>query len=218
MTLAWPSRLPHPTTFRAESSRRLRLTPEGIWSHPCGWSVSREKKSCGSVGLPRSLHELVPSPARSSRCTHQLREIARTSHRPPWPSVRLQRASCARASPPGVAASLGVRLNRPSTVPVGHVHSTAPEGAARRTEAIGSSRSALVVSHHLGGLLRARPCRFVAPRYRSWGSRPFGHRTHPTTNRVARPDPPGRAGTLRRVPFVDSRTASPRPLPPWHST
>jgi hypothetical protein len=37
----------------------------------------------------------------------------------------------------------------------------------------GMSRSALVVSHHLGGLLRTDLRGFVAPRYRSWGSTRF---------------------------------------------
>jgi len=76
------------------------------------------------------------------------------------------------------------------------------------------SRSALVVSHHLGGFLRIAGRGLVASRSRSWGSRRLGARA--ADRRSGR-----RAGFLAaqdsypsKECACDSRTASPRPLPP----
>jgi len=59
--------------------------------------------------------------------------------------------------------------DRPSTSITKCVHSRFPEVRACHTR----TRSALVVSHDLGGFLRTRLRGFVAPRSRSWGSPGF---------------------------------------------
>jgi hypothetical protein len=74
-----------------------------------------------------------------------------------------------------------------------------------------------VVSHHLDGLLRVGGLGFVAPQSRTGfiaflGSDPAGGRPKPTIRWVSVPVPAMRC-TLRRIPLVSSRTASPRPLP-----
>lgn len=79
------------------------------------------------------------------------------------------------------------------------------------------SRSVLEVSHLFDGFLHQRGRGFVAPRSRSWGSSRF--RLHLPT-----PKSGGRCllsrdavHTLQRFSLMNSRTASPQPLPPWGS-
>jgi len=94
--------------------------------------------------------------------------------------------------------------------------------ARRATSRIGlgepspKSRSVRVVSHHLDGFLRIAIRGLVASRCRSWGSR-VSTVASPTEGR-------GRSGFLTaqdsypsKEPPDDSRTASPRPLPPCRS-
>jgi hypothetical protein len=78
------------------------------------------------------------------------------------------------------------------------------------------SRSALVVSHHLDGFLRNRAAGLLRPAA-DHGVRSVSLRGLPTADRSrwrATAASPLRT-TLRRIPLVDSRTASPRPLPSW---
>lgn len=61
-----------------------------------------------------------------------------------------------------------------------------------------------------------RLCRLVASCCRSWGSTRFT--VHVTSRRICRSAlliPVSQIRTFRRIPPVDSRTVSPRPLPPW---
>lgn len=59
-------------------------------------------------------------------------------------------------------------------------------------------------------------CRLVASCCRLWGSSRFCFlRASRRTSGLARSCPRDACRTLRRVFLVDSRTASPRPLPPW---
>jgi hypothetical protein len=79
------------------------------------------------------------------------------------------------------------------------------------------SRSARVVSHHFGGFLRIVGRGLVASRSRSWGSRRFHLvRRRPEVG-GARTFPSRRTYPSKESPS-DSRTASPRPLPPcsWY--
>jgi hypothetical protein len=83
-----------------------------------------------------------------------------------------------------------------------------------------------VVSHHLDGFLRAEVCGLVASRCRSWGSPRFAETRSPGSPLLATRGwsalragvstglAPRDAMTLRRVPPVHSRTASPRPVAP----
>jgi len=79
------------------------------------------------------------------------------------------------------------------------------------------SRSARVVSHHLGGFLRFTSRGLVASRYRSWGPPRFCV----SVSRSEDLDVPFASPRCRSVPLeellADSRNASPRPLPPCRS-
>jgi hypothetical protein len=80
-----------------------------------------------------------------------------------------------------------------------------------------TSRSALVVSHHLGGLLRTGAAGLLRPAP-GLGVRRVSGRTRPHDSRRGRsgrerPFPRRGQSTLRRVPLVSSRTASLRPMP-----
>jgi hypothetical protein len=155
-----------------------------------------------------------PGPSRSSRLC-----------RPPWPKPRhdsprelgLSFKALAKAleTPLGGSSSHGIRR-----VPL-HRHAqraSTPGGRSLRWTdgATRQSRSALVVSHHLDGLLRTKGCGSVAPRCQSRVRRVS---CLPASN-VARGrqegvgySPRDAVHTLRRVSLVSSRTASLRPLP-----
>jgi len=79
------------------------------------------------------------------------------------------------------------------------------------------TRSALVVSHHLDGLLRAPDLEFIAPRNRI-GFAAFPELATTRADRSRRPMVTillsrNAVHTLRRIPLASSRTASLRPLP-----
>jgi hypothetical protein len=129
---------------------------------------------------------------------------------PSWASPRL-RSSCsapaakrrAEARRPA-ATSRGIRRGHPS-VDIAPMRPLPPDVAARLRAPgshPGASRSALVVSHHLGGLLRIEGRGLVASRCRPWGSPRF--RT---------PCPPGRSRTERRVPFPATQNRPPKNSP-----
>jgi len=85
-----------------------------------------------------------------------------------------------------------------------------PDVAKHRTP------SALVVPPDSDGLLLTEPCRFVAPCFQPWGSSRFLPRIplpvlQPSAVLVAFPELA--AHTLRSVSLIDSRIASPQPLP-----
>lgn len=78
------------------------------------------------------------------------------------------------------------------------------------------TRSALVVLPDSDGLLLTKACRFVAPCFQPWGSSRFLPRLplpvlQPSAVLVAFPELA--LHTLQSVPLVDSRIASPQPLP-----
>jgi hypothetical protein len=77
------------------------------------------------------------------------------------------------------------------------------------------SRSALVVFHHLDGLLRMQGRGLVASRCQPWGSTRFTRTTARRSRETIVPLsalPESQAHTLRRVPLCCSRAASLRPL------
>jgi hypothetical protein len=150
---------------------------------------------------PRGLPSVTGGP-RSSAGLHGLGPPSASHMRAGTPGVPPLLEFVSRAPPPFRAACVHSRT--PLRVPIGGSMPADP------------SCSALVVSHHLDGLLRTRPRRFVAPRSRSWGSRPFGHH-HTPCRGTWRGRPSRPCTTLRRVSLVGSRTASPRPWPPWDS-
>jgi hypothetical protein len=113
-----------------------------------------------------------------------------------WDS-RAPPSTCLRASTPGADPEIG---------PFG------PRLPRRE------SRSALVVSHHLGGLLRSELAGLLHPAVDPGVRRVSGHR--PAAHRRSGPwragDLPRDAHTPKNL-LVVSRTASPRPLPPCRS-
>jgi hypothetical protein len=98
------------------------------------------------------------------------------------------------------------------------VHSHRPERRLRRA---GTTQYVPFHPCGLSPLRRFAPqriCRFVAPCCRSWGSTRFAVRA--TFGQVRRSSlliPVSHVRTLQRMPPIDSRTVSPRPLPPWRS-
>jgi hypothetical protein len=91
-----------------------------------------------------------------------------------------------------------------------------PELPSGRRHHPSSSRSALVVSHHLDGFLRAKDRRLVASCCRSWGSprfpEPAARRPRPNGPKAARPAPEARPGPVPRDAIHPSKS-SPRPQP-----
>jgi len=84
------------------------------------------------------------------------------------------------------------------------------------------TRSDLVVSHHLAGLLRTSGLEFIAPRNRKeFAAFPGFASTFcqpkPTSDGRRSPFPARAVHTLRRIPLAGSRTASLRPLPSCRS-
>jgi hypothetical protein len=77
------------------------------------------------------------------------------------------------AEAPGRPASLGIRPYTPPPTYRGCVHSHRCRHRLRPRGATRATCSALVVSHHLDGLLRNRDRELVASRSRSWGSPRF---------------------------------------------
>jgi hypothetical protein len=110
----------------------------------------------------------------------------------------------------------------PSPLHRHHASESAPTAIAGGFVAEGATlaaRSVLVVSHHLDGFLLRSARGLVASRCRSWGSPRFGLRSALVASEDARssrslPSPRRSIRTPRRMFPADSRTASPRPLPP----
>jgi hypothetical protein len=110
----------------------------------------------------------------------------------------------------------------PSPLHRHHASESAPTDIAGGFVAEGATlaaRSVLVVSHHLDGFLLRSARGLVASRCRSWGSPRFGLRSALVASEDARssrslPSPRRSIRTPRRMFPADSRTASPRPLPP----
>jgi hypothetical protein len=120
---------------------------------------------------------------------------------------------------------LANRLLRPSIDTLSGVHSAASRLPVLRFGSglpASTSRSVLVVSHHLDGLLRFESRGFVAPRCQSWDSSRFPSHRPPFlpafwadgTGLDGSEDPRDAVHTPRRSPLDRSRTASPQPLPP----
>jgi len=107
-------------------------------------------------------------------------------------------------------SSLGVlSKNAPPSTPAVCVHSRLP-GARELPHS--RARSALAVPPGSSGLLRTRPCRFVAPCSRPWGPPGF----EPTVDYRRSTDPPHRRSTLRSFsPSLQRLFPSPR-LTPRH--
>jgi hypothetical protein len=128
-----------------------------------GWQATLRRHSRSSFSFEASAH--WPGPSRSVR----------------------SRSSVLDRDP----SSLGVRdlVAPPPTHPL-RVHSQQPRVAPRlpsgRRHHPSSSRSVLVVSHHLDGFLRAKDRGLVASHCRSWGS-----------PRFSKPAPSALAGRLR---------------------
>jgi hypothetical protein len=111
------------------------------------------------------------------------------------------------------AASRGIRRNHPSIDTIPSVHSRPPVRTGRhraRGDHPRTSRSVLVVSHHLDGFLRSETRGLVASRCRSWGSPRFAR-----SGRQACRSRPGRLVALPATRFTPpegfpSPTAAPR--------
>jgi hypothetical protein len=141
--------------FSAAALLGLRLSPaRGPRGHhrelASGWQATLRRHSRPSFSFEASAH--WPGPSRSVR----------------------SRSSVLDRDP----SSLGVRdlVAPPPTHPL-RVHSQKPRVAPRlpsgRRHHPSSSRSVLVVSHHLDGFLRAKDRGLVASHCRSWGSPRF---------------------------------------------
>jgi hypothetical protein len=204
--------------LRGPRDRRLRCR---IRPHPRMARVA----GGGLFPAPSLASAVAGWPSRSS--ARSARSRSPPTERPPAPSlpsrvflVRPGRlfagllswdSSCSRRS--GSPMPLH-RHHLPESTPTGLAAGFGVEGATL------SACSALVVSHHLGGLLLWKARGLVASRCRSWGSPRFrrlclGSRASwnaSPSQKVAFP------ATFVRTPrrmFPDrSRTASPRPLPP----
>jgi hypothetical protein len=194
---------------------RLRSVPV-CSPRPCrsGWlgfpapSSTVHRLRCGPRGLP--------SLPRRRRHFWLRRDHLRGLRSRSAPRVRL--GSARRSRGRGRPSSPGLhQIAPPSTCPAG-VHShRAPESSASATEAPPPpSRSVLVVSHHLDGLLHLLERGLVASRCRSWGSPRFPRRRLTASDPVKdRRSCPGRrvprdAHTPRRSSLDPSRPASPR--------
>jgi len=129
-----------------------------------------------------------------------------------WRAFQLLSASASSPEFPLVWFS----KDRPSAVRVARVLSrlTLPKGSALRLNAAKRrTPSAFVVLPDFGGLLRMRPCRFVAPCSRPWGSSGFARglpQLRVSTNLGPPRAPHARLHTLQSVPLINSRSASPR--------
>jgi hypothetical protein len=178
------------------------------------WSVLHLPRASPLPALPS---ELDPAPAAVTRTLRRGVETAtQASH------TRLTFCEPhARWRDGARLLSCGSSPDRPSTV---HPQPRPlPPRPRTRLWPVGTTRarscSALVVSHHLDGLLRVCARRSVAPCSRSWGSRPFWLRPHEPAQALDRePDHPGRARTLRslprRQPHRVSTAVAPLPLHP----
>jgi hypothetical protein len=197
-------------------------------------SVVSAMRSVGrSLVFPAALRGLRPSPVRGPR--GRVRGVASvwrtTRHRRSFTLALSFEASARRRAPrgvtrtpkrrtPGPCLSWGSSRNRPST---GHIQRAStpdseplsrPVAVAPRSHGADgttrpASRSDLVVSHHLAGLLRAKDRGLVASRCRSWGS-----------PRCPRPAPSVPTSTPRgRRPGVEARQVSyPRRFDPSKSS
>jgi hypothetical protein len=204
--------------FRARGVRPAETgTPESFSTlrpeHPA-------RRGSGSFGLPRDLLGRspvarlafeVPGAAR-----HRLPDVrALLGFTPPSePLLRAGRVATRERAVPDLPL-LGFVFAPPPTC-LRCVHSRRRCRRHRPRVSRPSTRSALVVLHHLDGFLRNGACGLVASRYRSWGSWRFAHPWPPrgrslrrSTGSVSR----DAVHTPRRIPLVDSRTVSPRPLP-----
>ena len=179
------------------------------------WSSPLPPRPCPLPGGPRG----VPSPVRSnlpegrSSRTPRLRSTSEP-YRSPWSKPTFSRFTSAwsgtRAGRCACRPSTDMLLKRP-------LPRRRPVVASAPRVPPSKSRSALVVSHHFGGFLRSWSRGLVASRCRSWGPPCF--RFVPTDPKTGNgPRLPRSAGSvpLEELP-ADSRSASPRPLPPCRS-
>jgi hypothetical protein len=158
------------------------------------------------VGIPRCDKRCAISPSEGSLVAFHL------SFRALAAQPELLAASCEASS----SSSHGVRsLFAPLSCDLPRVHSRKPRLPSVRPCQGPGSRSALVVSHHLDGLLHTEAAGLLHPADDSGVRRVSGSgfRLHPKVLRRGLRLPRAANRTLRRVPLISSRTASLRPLP-----
>jgi len=174
---------------RVSSNRRRSSQLMLVWSLSCslrdlqgvlvcsssasGRCIHQVRASSRSFGLPYILHSLTccqdgfrgfPGPCRR---THSRRMVVQYLHGLGSTSKCVCLRWIRKSSSHGI---------HPKCAPLPFVRCASSLGkqASRRLEpATARTWAALVVSHHLDGLLRAKACGFVAPRYRFWSSLRF---------------------------------------------
>jgi hypothetical protein len=172
------ARLQHSLTFPASRPASLPTAP------------SRPPHCCG-VRLLRSVRTVAgPLAVWTDR--------SRSSDRAPRPCLSWG-SRPVFAPPPTHPSRVHSRAGRLSTSETGGSEEPWADGTTRP-----ASRSALVVSHHLDGFLRAKDRGLVASRYRSWGSPRFtetcSHDPTPTA-RVGGPPEAARRTGARQASF-----------------
>jgi len=208
----------------------LPFAGTGRWSSPCTslgfhrhrWLPSRFLQR--TYARPRSLAALHDLDA-TTRDAHSARE-PRNPRAPPLTSSSKFHSPLHRSCLTGrhlaqrSPAEAGGRCLPCSIAPAQRrcVHSHRLE---RRLRHAGTTQHVPFHPCGLSPLRRLAPqrlCRFIAPCCRSWGSTRFAVRA--TFGQVRRSSlliPVSHVRTLQRMPLIDSRTVSPRPLPPWRS-
>jgi len=131
-------------------------------------------------------------------------------------------ASCSSALLQSNLSALGVPLlswdsstSASSPFDTPDVHSRGPGGSLRTRSATCPSCSAFAVSHRLDGFLHPGAAGLLHPAAGHEVRRVSVARRqhHPEAALIELASSPRRSHTLRRIPLVSSRTASPRPLP-----
>jgi hypothetical protein len=148
----------------------LRRSPPAVFRFRCGSRVFRPTH-VGSFPKPTSASSPSPRVRRARRGTGPPAIRAPRERGPAdlaWPCLPRTRSFGVPSS--GLSAAVHSRHT-----PLGHDTSSRPRATGLRAVAATPRRScsALVVSHHLDGLLRTAGSGLVASRYRTWGSLRF---------------------------------------------
>jgi hypothetical protein len=172
---------------------------------------------CGSLAFPTSAHR-GPVTGLNARTNDWICDAGYPTSAPPWPCLLFEALHLPGWTKP--AASLGIRQYAPpstSSRAVARTRSVATRSGSRGHR---EPRSVRVVSHHFDGSHRARLASVLQPAADPGVRRVSLDSTGGAPAKAGpsdRLDPHDAVRTLRRIPLVDSRTASPRPLPSCRS-